>query len=156
MRRFAANPKAYLKNIPNFVAPEVRLGPCDVSKVVKGYRCTECSVDLESREVKQGACAKCGKEARRIEVCVRTSVVFGASCHPEKTADEPFECCGKTQRTASRVEDRAPVSYACGKCGAKAGPGEAVTHEEGCRVKTFGLKKVCSKSGTLPHAVPER
>ena len=156
MRRFAANPRAYLGNIPNFVVPEVKLGPCKVGRVVRGYRCAECNLDLESRDLKKGACAKCGTKAVRVEFCVRKIVLYKAACHPEKTGLVPVECCGKTHRTASRVEDRALISYTCGKCEATAGPGGQVAHKEGCRVKTFGLKKVCSKSGALPHAVPVR
>ena len=124
--------------------------------MVRGYRCGKCDRDLASRGVKKGACVKCGTKAVRVEFCVRKMVLYKAACHPEKTSVVPVECCGKTHRTASRVEDRAVISQACGKCGAKAEPGGKVAHKEGCRVKTYGLKKVCSKSGVLPHAVPLR
>ena len=156
MRRFAANPNAYLKNVPNFVYPVVKLGPCKVGRVVRGYRCTKCERDLESRDLKKSACRKCGTKAVRVEYCLQKKVLYRPACHPEKAGLVPVQCCGKTHRTPSRVENRALVSYTCGKCKATAGPGETVVHEEGCRVRKFGLKKVCSKSGSLPHAEPVR
>lgn len=48
------------------------------------------------------------------------------------------------------VEDLARVVYRCRTCEAQTGVREELKHKETC-ANNFGILKICTKSGTLPH-----
>ena len=125
MPRFVADPKAYLANIPEFKAPEVKPGPCGCEKVVKGYYCAECKKDLEEKELKAGACPTCEKKAVKTDYCVKTA-------------------------KGEKTPDRARITYECPACGATAEFETEFKHKDDCK-KKGPPKKVCSKSGAAPH-----
>ena len=126
MPRFAADPKSYLANIPEFKPVEKKPGPCGAEKIARGLYCPEDRKDLLDRELKDGACPTCGKKPEKVEYCVKTAA-------------------------GQKEPDRARVTYACAGCAATAEFEPAFKHEEGCKKKSSALKKVCSKSGTPPH-----
>lgn len=55
------------------------------------------------------------------------------------------------------MEDKARVTYECESCGVKANVESELKHKPDCKPKTLGggIKKVCTKSGKLPHATDE-
>ncbi len=126
MPRFAADPKGYLPNIPEFKPVEKKPGPCGCEKTARGLYCAEDQKDLAESELKDGACPTCGKKPAKVEYCVKT--VAG-----------------------QKAPDRARITYACAGCAATAEFESDFKHEEDCRKKSLALKKVCSRSGTAPH-----
>jgi hypothetical protein len=124
--RFAADPKSYLANIPEFKPVEKKPGPCGAEKVLRGLYCPDDLKDLVESELKDGACPTCGKKPEKVEYCVKTA-------------------------PGQKTPDRARITYACAGCAATAEFEHAFKHEEGCKKKGSALKKVCSKSGTPPH-----
>ena len=65
---------------------------------------------------------------------------------------KPFDPKKKVQDPPA--EDKARISYVCEKCGAKGEMEEGFKHKDDCKPSALGggLKKVCAKSGHLPHA----
>lgn len=50
------------------------------------------------------------------------------------------------------MEDKARVTYECDSCGVKGDVPEKIKHKDDCKPKFGGgLKKICSKSGKVPH-----
>lgn len=105
-------------------APVDATGPCDLKKIVKSPWCVSCARDLGKDDIREGLCKKCETKPILIEYCVK----------------------------AGTPEDRARISYQCASCGASSEIEAELKHEEGCTRKGGGLKKICSKSGTAPHA----
>lgn len=136
--------------------PEKIPGPCALDKVVKADRCDACKKDLAAADLKEGACAACGGKPTRVEYCQKTVTVYTSACEHQKTEEKPFTCCGKSWSTATKTEDRIRVSYQCASCKASAEGDADLKHEETCKTKSSRPKKVCSKSGTPPHATPPR
>jgi hypothetical protein len=99
-------------------------GPCDLKKVVKGFWCGSCARELGRDDLRNGVCKKCETKPLQVEFCVK----------------------------AGPGEDRARVTYQCKSCGAASDVESELKHEDGCTQKLTGLKKICSKSGTAPHA----
>jgi hypothetical protein len=100
-------------------------GPCDLKRVVKTPWCPSCNRELGKDDVRNNLCKKCETKAVQAEFCVK----------------------------GRATEDRARVSYKCESCGASAELESEFKHEPDCKAKLgSGLKKVCSKSGTAPHA----
>jgi hypothetical protein len=129
--RFAADPKTYLPNIPEFKPVEKKPGPCGAEKVVKGLYCPDDQKELLEAELKDGACPTCSKKPEKVEYCVKTA-------------------------PGQKAPDRARVTYACTGCAATAEFEKQFKHEESCKKRTSALRKVCSKSGTPPHETPGR
>jgi hypothetical protein len=101
-------------------------GPCDLKRIVKVPWCVSCSRELSKDDVLPSKlCKKCELKPVLAEFCVKMG----------------------------EAEDRARVSYKCDSCAAVAELESEFKHESGCKPKLGGgLKKVCSKSGTSPHA----
>jgi len=97
-------------------------GPCDLKRLVRFPWCVSCQRELAKEDVLPSKLCK-------------------------KCENKPamVEFCVKVGET----EDRARVSYRCEACKAEADLESDLKHEAGCKPK---LKKVCSKSGTAPHA----
>ncbi len=114
-------------------------GPCDAKKIGKGNYCVSCARELGPDDVRgAGAtliCKRCETRPLSIDYCVKT--VRGPA--------QPGNPSGL-------VEDRARITYECGSCGAKADLEPDLKHGPACKPLFGGLKKVCSKSGTAPHA----
>lgn len=131
MPRFAADPKAYLPNLPEFKPVEKKPGPCGVEHTAHGYYCVDEQKELADLDLKAGVCPGCGKKPERVEYCVKSV-------------------------PGQKSPDRARVTYACSGCAATADFEHAFMHEESCKKKTSALRKVCSKSGTPPHVTMPR
>ncbi|HZE95885.1 MAG TPA: hypothetical protein VE981_02550 [Planctomycetota bacterium] len=101
---------------------ETATGPCDCKRLVKVPWCISCQRELGKDDI------------------LPTRVCKRCENKPILT-----EFCVKVGET----EDRARVTYLCETCKATADLEIELKHEEGCKPK---LKKVCSKSGTAPHA----
>jgi hypothetical protein len=97
-------------------------GPCDLKRLVRFPWCVSCQRELAKEDVLPSKLCK---------KCENKPVMV--------------EFCVKVGET----EDRARVSYRCEACKAEADLETDLRHEAGCKPK---LKKVCSKSGTAPHA----
>jgi hypothetical protein len=97
-------------------------GPCDLKKIVKIPWCVSCDRELAKEDV-----------------------LPSRLCKKCETKPITVEFCVKH----AEAEDRARVSYKCESCGATSAIESELKHESGCKPK---LKKVCSKSGTAPHA----
>jgi YHS domain-containing protein len=114
-------------------------GPCDVKKLVKGHYCVSCARELAMDDVRGTGvtliCKRCDTKPLTIEYCLK--VVRGPA--------QPGNPSGL-------VEDRARISFECGGCGAKADLEADLKHTPTCKPLFGGPKKVCSKSGTAPHA----
>jgi len=111
--------------------PEKKPGPCPATKLEKGWWCAKCEQELADKDLKAGACAKCETKPARIEYCVRTD-------------------------PAAKTADRCRIKYVCATCGEASDVESAFKHEDDCKKKTAALKKVCTKSGTAPHATPPK
>ena len=111
------------------VAPDAT-GPCDVKRIVKAPFCVSCDRELNKDDVLANkTCKRCETKPVMIEYCL-------------KMGD---------------AEDRARISYRCDSCSATAELESEFKHEAGCKPKIGGgLKKLCSKSGTAPHATDKK
>ena len=107
------------------VSPEAT-GPCDLKRTVKTPWCGSCARELTKDDVLANkTCKRCETKPLQAEFCVKTA----------------------------EAEDRARVSYKCESCASTAELESEFKHEASCKPKLGGgLKKVCSKSGTAPHA----
>jgi hypothetical protein len=105
---------------------EKATGPCDLKRLVKVSWCVSCQRELGKDDVLSSrVCKKCENKPILVEFCVK----------------------------AGETEDRARVGYKCDSCAATADIESEFKHEADCKRKGLGgLKKVCSKSGTAPHA----
>lgn len=101
-------------------------GPCNQKRLVRVPWCTQCDRELGKDDVLPSKlCKKCETKPVQAEFCVK--------------AGDP--------------EDRARVGYRCEACRATGELEAGFKHEDDCTRKgSAGLKKVCSKSGTMPHA----
>jgi YHS domain-containing protein len=156
--KFSRSPESYMANLPEVTGkkaeakaaegkkPEAEkaakpppTGPCDVKRIVKAPYCPECKRDLTPDDMRQGKCKRCESKPVTMEYCVKMA-----------PAPPPEE--GEEARPGGLVEDRARVSYQCPSCGAKADHLSDVKHAPECKPLTSGVKRVCAKSGTAPHA----
>ena len=114
-------------------------GPCDCKKTVKGYYCEKDKRELGPDDVRGNLCKRCETKATEIEYCL-------------KLIPKPFDPKKKVQDPPG--EDKARISYECEKCGAKAEIETLLKHKDDCKPSGFGggVKKVCAKSGKMPHA----
>jgi len=125
MATAVANFKAGAPRKEKKVAPEAT-GPCNLKHVVKVPWCVSCQRELGKDDVlPTKVCKKCENKPLLVEFCVK----------------------------AGEMEDRARVTYKCDSCAATGDLESEFKHEDDCKRKGLGgLKKVCSKSGTAPHA----
>jgi len=143
------NPESFVKNVPELKAVLAKMekdkenakamtGPCDCKKTVKGYYCEKDKRELTPDDVRGNLCKRCETKPLEIEYCL-------------KLVPKPFDPKKKVQDPPS--EDKARISYECEKCGAKAEFEDKVMHKSDCK-PSFGngVKKVCAKSGKMPHA----
>jgi len=107
-------------------ASENATGPCDLKRLVKVPWCVTCQRELGKDDVRPSkVCKKCENKPLLVEFCVK----------------------------GGEAEDRARISYRCDACAATSDVEAEFKHEADCKHKGLGgLKKVCSKSGTAPHA----
>ncbi|HLY09139.1 MAG TPA: hypothetical protein VKW04_07555 [Planctomycetota bacterium] len=107
------------------VAPDAT-GPCNLKHLIKVPWCVSCQRELAKEDVLPSkVCKKCETKPLLVEFCVK----------------------------AGETEDRARVSYKCDSCAATSDLEAEFKHDDDCKRKGLGgLKKVCSKSGTAPHA----
>lgn len=143
------NPESFVKNVPELKAVLAKMekdkeaakamtGPCDCKKTTKGYYCEKDKRELTPDDVRGNLCKRCEMKPLEIEYCL-------------KLIPKPFDPRKKIQDAPS--EDKARVSYECEKCGAKAEFEDKVMHKADCKPSFgTGVKKVCAKSGKMPHA----
>jgi YHS domain-containing protein len=144
------NPEAYVKNVPELKAAMAKAekdkekekamtGPCDCKKTVKGYYCEKDKRELGPDDVRGNLCKRCEMKATEIEYCL-------------KLIPKPFDPKKKVQDAPG--EDKARISYECEKCGAKSEIETLLKHKDDCKPSGFGggVKKICAKSGKMPHA----
>jgi len=128
-------------------------GPCDCKKLVKVPYCASCAREIAKDDLRTGVCKRCETKPVTIEYCVKAGeTYYQAEGHPETRTDKPFTFDGKLINTPRTDEDRARISYLCESCMATADVESEFKHKDGCKGKIGGLKKICSKSGTAPHA----
>jgi YHS domain-containing protein len=151
--KFTRSPDAYLANLPEITGKKPAdpkkeaekankpppTGPCDIKRIVKAPYCAECKRDLMPDDTRQGKCKRCEMKFDLLEFCV-------------KTVPAPPPAEGEEARPGGLVEDRARVSYQCPSCSAQADRLAEVKHAAECKALSSGVKKICSKSGTAPHA----
>jgi hypothetical protein len=107
------------------VSPEAT-GPCDLKRVVKQPYCISCARELTKDDLLANkTCKRCETKPAQAEFCVKMG----------------------------EAEDRARVTYKCESCPSTSEVESEFKHDAACKPKIGGgLKKVCSKSGTSPHA----
>jgi len=128
-------------------------GPCDLKRIVKFPYCSACARELGKDDVRSGVCKRCEGKPVQIEYCIKTSdVYYRADCHPDKKSDKPVLCDGKLFGVPHADEERSRATLLCESCGQTGDVEAEFKHKDGCKPKLGGLKKVCSKSGTAPHA----
>ena len=91
-------------------------------------------------DIRGNVCKRCEQKATEIEYCL-------------KLMPKPFDPKKKVQDPPA--EDKARISYVCEKCGAKSDIETEIKHKDDCKPSALGsasLKKVCAKSGHMPHA----
>jgi YHS domain-containing protein len=164
--KFIRAPDNYLKNLPEITGkalpPEEKkdeakkddlkkddpkkdakpepTGPCDCKKTVKGFHCTMCKRDLVPDDMRSGLCKRCEVKPVGIEFCVK-----------------PGRLPADFKPGTPVPEDRSRVTYECAACGAKGDLETETKHAPTCKpLFGTGLKKVCTKSGTAPHATQEK
>lgn len=149
--KFSRAPESYMVNLPEVTGkrsdPKKEAekadkppptGPCDLKRIVKGPYCAQCKRDLAPEDLRRGACKRCESKPELVEYCVKMT-----------TPPPPAE--GEEARPGL-VEDRARVTYQCPTCTAKADRVGDLKHTAECKALLSGVKKICSKSGTAPHA----
>jgi len=100
--------------------------------VIMGKR--ELTVD----DVRGNLCKRCETKPLEIEYCLK---LIPKPYDPRKKVQDP------------PTEDKARISYECEKCGVKAEFEDKVVHKADCKPAFgSGTKKVCAKSGKMPHA----
>ena len=147
---WAKNPETYVKNVPELKAAMAKAekdkekeksmtGPCDCKKTIKGYYCEKDKRELGPDDVRGNLCKRCEQKATEIEYCLK---LVPKPIDPKKKVQDP------------PAEDKARISYVCEKCGAKSEIETEVKHKDDCKPSALGggLKKVCAKSGHMPHA----
>jgi len=144
------NPEAYVKNVPELKAVLAKMekdkeaakamtGPCDCKKTVKGYYCEKDKRELTVDDVRGNLCKRCETKPTEIEYCL-------------KLIPKPFDPRKKVQDPPG--EDKARVSFVCEKCMAKSDIEDNLKHKDDCKPSGFGggIKRICAKSGKMPHA----
>src|SRR6185295_11240869 len=143
------DPEAFAKNVPELKpilakmekdkeAAKAMTGPCDCKKTVKGYYCEKDKRELTPDDVRGNLCKRCETKPLEIEYCLK---LIPKPIDPKKKVQDP------------PGEDKARVSYVCEKCGVKGDIESEVKHKDDCKPAFgTGLKKVCAKSGHMPHA----
>ena len=113
-------------------------GPCDCKKVIKGWYCEKDKRELGPDDMRGNICKRCETKPLQIEYCVK---LMSKPYDPKKKIQDP------------PTEDKARISYVCETCGATGDVEAEFKHKDNCK-PTFGggLKKVCAKSGKMPHA----
>jgi hypothetical protein len=111
------------------VSPEAT-GPCDLKRCVKVPWCLSCMRELGRDDIlPTKVCKRCETKPCNAEFCV-------------KVGD---------------AEDRARITYKCESCDATGELESEFKHAADCKPKLGGgLKKVCAKSGTAPHATEKK
>jgi YHS domain-containing protein len=151
--RFSRAPDNYLANLPEITGKKPAdpkkeaerankpppTGPCDLKRLVKAPYCAECKRDLMPDDMRQGKCKRCEMKPDLVEYCVKVV-----------TAPPPAE--GEEARPGGLVEDRARVTYQCPSCNAQSDRLADVKHAAECKMLSSGVKKICSHSGSAPHA----
>ena len=128
-------------------------GPCDLKKVVKVPWCVGCAREIGKDDLRLGACKRCEVKPVNIEYCVKTGeTYYMAEGHPETKTDKPFTFEGKLISVPRADDEKCRAGYLCDSCMATSEVESEFKHKDGCKPKIGGLKKVCSKSGTAPHA----
>ena len=113
-------------------------GPCDCKKIVKGYYCEKDKRELTVDDVRNNLCKRCETKPTEIEYCL-------------KLVPRPYDPKKKVQDPPN--EDKARVHYVCEKCAVKGDIEENIKHKDDCKPAFgSGLKRVCAKSGKMPHA----
>lgn len=148
--KWEKDPEAYAKNVPELKPVLAKMekdkekaasmtGPCDCKKIVKGYYCEKDKRELGPDDLRGNVCKRCETKATEIEYCLK---LVPKPIDPKKKVQDP------------PTEDKARISYVCEKCGAKADIESEVKHKDDCKPSALGggLKKVCAKSGKMPHA----
>jgi hypothetical protein len=117
--------KEGLKKKEKRVSPDAT-GPCNLKRVSKTPYCLSCARELTKDDVLPNkTCKRCETKPAQAEFCTKVG----------------------------EAEDRARVTYKCEACPATAEIESEFKHEAGCKPKIGGgVKKVCTKSGTAPHA----
>lgn len=119
-------------------AAKTMTGPCDCKKVVKGYYCEKDKRELGPDDMRGTLCKRCEQKPTEIEYCVK---LMAKPFDPKKKVQDP------------PTEDKARISYVCEKCGVKGDIESEIKHKDDCKPSFgSGLKKVCAKSGHMPHA----
>ncbi|RPH49224.1 MAG: hypothetical protein EHM91_03335 [Planctomycetota bacterium] len=144
------NPEPFIKNVPELKPILAKLekdaekaksmtGPCDCKKIIKGYYCEKDKRELTVDDVRNNLCKRCETKPTEIEYCL-------------KLVPKPFDPKKKVQDPPGT--DTARVNYECESCGMKGPIEEGFKHKPDCKPAAFGsgLKKVCTKSGKMPHA----
>jgi hypothetical protein len=148
--KWAGDPDKYAANVPELKPILAKMekdkekakemtGPCDCKKIVKGYYCEKDKRELGPDDVRGNVCKRCEMKAAEIEYCLK---LVPKPIDPKKKVQDP------------PAEDKARISYVCEKCGAKGEMEEGFKHKDDCKPSALGggLKKVCAKSGHMPHA----
>ena len=113
-------------------------GPCDCKRTVKGFYCEKDKRELTPDDVRGDVCKRCEEKATPIEYC-------------QKLTPKPYDPKKKIQDPPT--EDKARVSYLCETCMAKGDIESDFKHKPDCKPSFGGgLKKICAKSGHMPHA----
>jgi len=149
--KFSRAPEGYLANLPEIAGkgPDPKkeaekagkpppTGPCDLRRIVKAPYCAECKRDLMPDDLRKGVCKRCETKPELVEYCLKMI-----------PAPPPAE--GEEARTGL-VEDRARVTYLCTSCNAHSDRVGELKHAPDCKALSSSPKKICSKSGTAPHA----
>ena len=95
--------------------------------------------ELTVDDVRGNLCKRCETKPTEIEYCL-------------KLIPKPFDPRKKVQDPPG--EDKARVTFVCEKCSAKSDIEENLKHKEDCKPSGFGggIKRICAKSGKMPHA----
>lgn len=151
-----ANPPPPKKEKEKKVSPAAT-GPCDLKKVLKVPYCVSCTREIVKEDLRNGVCKRCETKPVTIEYCVKFGEsYYQADGHPETRSDKPFTFEGKFIGVPKADEERSRISYLCEACMATAEVEVEFKHMDGCKAKIGGLKKVCAKSGTAPHATDKK
>jgi YHS domain-containing protein len=151
--KFSRAPDSYLANLPEITGKKPAdpkkeaerankpppTGPCDLKRLAKGWFCAECKRDLLPDDMRAGKCKRCENKPEVVEYCV-------------KMVPAPPPAEGEEARPGGWVEDRARVSYQCPSCNAQAERMADLKHIGECKALPSAAKKICAKSGTVPHA----
>lgn len=118
-------------------------GKCDLKVIAKAQKCDKCVKILETSDLREGVCGKCGTAPKSVDVCVKK----GWTCTKCNAWSKTAGNCGACKIALVEKTVKSEVLFQCPACGAQ----QATSGN--CAKCKKALQKTCKDSGKKPHAI---